>query len=143
MGDLLASPEVAQNCECRHHEADFVGDFNHRTGHLDAGFDPHGGHDEDSLALFLTTKRPSGHRFNHPPAVPSGILTRLGERRRRAGYRSPHLYPRPRHHPAPQQRQPEIETGRDHIEQHAFDVVLTWVGKQLQEDDHVRIHGLD
>ncbi len=29
------------------HDSDLVGEFNHRTGRLDAGFDPYGWYDED------------------------------------------------------------------------------------------------
>ena len=44
---------------------------------------------------------------------------------------------------APEQRQPQIEAGRDHVEQHAFDVVLAGFAEHLQEDIHIRVHGQD
>ena len=53
------------------------------------------------------------------------------------------MHPNPCHHPAPQQRQTQIEAGRNHVEQQALDIVLTGVGEDLQEDVHIRVHGPD
>jgi len=47
LGKLFGSAEVEQNQERRLHDSDFVGEYNHRTGRLDAGFDPYGWYDED------------------------------------------------------------------------------------------------
>ena len=46
--DLLASSQDAGESNSRQlHDADMVGDYNHRTGRLDAGNDPYGWYDED------------------------------------------------------------------------------------------------
>jgi hypothetical protein len=45
--ELFASAEVEPNQERRLHDSDFMGEFNHRIGRLDAGVDPYGWYDED------------------------------------------------------------------------------------------------
>jgi hypothetical protein len=46
--DLFAlSQEAGESNDRQLHDADMVGDYNHRTGHLDAGNDPYGWYDED------------------------------------------------------------------------------------------------
>lgn len=45
---VFFSAEVASsNQERRLHDSDLIGEFNHRTGRLDAGVDPYGWYDED------------------------------------------------------------------------------------------------
>ena len=58
------------------------------------------------------------------PALATGIL---GGSLQWAGGRidrSPDLHACPRHHPTPEQRQPQIKAGRDHVEQHALGIML-------------------
>ena len=46
--DLFAYPRDAGEPNSRQlHDADLVGEYNHRTGRLDAGNDPYGWYDED------------------------------------------------------------------------------------------------
>jgi hypothetical protein len=46
--DLLAIvPDDYSTDDRQIHDADYVGDYNHRTGRLDAGNDPYGWYDED------------------------------------------------------------------------------------------------
>ncbi|MCU7849283.1 MAG: hypothetical protein KZQ89_15090 [Candidatus Thiodiazotropha sp. (ex Lucinoma kastoroae)] len=46
--DLLASSQDTGESNGRQlHDADLVGEYNHRTGRLDAGNDPYGWYDED------------------------------------------------------------------------------------------------
>jgi hypothetical protein len=45
--ELFSSVEVEPNQGRRLHDSDFMGEFNHRTGRLDAGVDPYGWYDED------------------------------------------------------------------------------------------------
>ena len=45
--ELLGSAELEPNQERRLHDSDLMGEFNHRTGRLDAGVDPYGWYDED------------------------------------------------------------------------------------------------
>jgi hypothetical protein len=46
--ELLASSEnETERGERRLHDADLIGEYNHRTGRLDAGADPYGWYDED------------------------------------------------------------------------------------------------
>ena len=46
--DLLASsPDAGESNSRQLHDADLVGEYNHRTGRLDAGNDPYGWYDED------------------------------------------------------------------------------------------------
>ena len=46
--DLFALSHDAGEANDRQlHDADMVGDYNHRTGRLDAGNDPYGWYDED------------------------------------------------------------------------------------------------
>ncbi len=48
MRDLLASSQDEGDSNGRQlHDADLVGEYNHRTGRLDAGNDPYGWYDED------------------------------------------------------------------------------------------------
>ena len=45
--EIFFSAEIEPNQERRVHDSDFMGEFNHRTGRLDAGVDPYGWYDED------------------------------------------------------------------------------------------------
>ena len=46
--DLFFPSQDASESNSRQlHDADLVGEYNHRTGHLDAGNDPYGWYDED------------------------------------------------------------------------------------------------
>lgn len=46
--EVFFSAEVAPtNQERRLHDSDLIGEFNHRTGRLDAGVDPYGWYDND------------------------------------------------------------------------------------------------
>ncbi len=45
--DLLSAVEVEHDNDRRLHDADMVGEYNHRTGRLDAGTDPYGWYDEE------------------------------------------------------------------------------------------------
>ena len=46
--DMLASSQDEGDSNGRQlHDADLVGEYNHRTGRLDAGNDPYGWYDED------------------------------------------------------------------------------------------------
>ena len=46
--DLFALSQVAGEPNSRQlHDADMVGEYNHRTGRLDAGNDPYGWYEED------------------------------------------------------------------------------------------------
>jgi tetrahydromethanopterin S-methyltransferase subunit F len=45
--ELFVSAKAEPNQERRVHDSDFMGEFNHRTGRLDAGVDPYGWYDED------------------------------------------------------------------------------------------------
>ncbi|TGD72166.1 hypothetical protein E4634_15985 [Mangrovimicrobium sediminis] len=45
--ELFASVEVRQDEERRLHDSDLSGEYNHRTGRLDAGTDPYGWYDDD------------------------------------------------------------------------------------------------
>lgn len=46
--EVFLSAEVATtNQERRLHDSDLIGEFNHRTGRLDAGVDPYGWYDKD------------------------------------------------------------------------------------------------
>ena len=49
----------------------------------------------------------------------------------------------PSHHPTPEQRQPQVETGGDHVKQHALYIMLAGVREDLQKGVHIRVHGLD
>ena len=44
---LLGSAELEPNQERRLHDSDLMGEFNHRTGRLDAGVDPYGWYDDN------------------------------------------------------------------------------------------------
>jgi len=44
--ELIASAELERNDDCQLHDADLIGEFNHRTGRLDAGNDPYGWYDD-------------------------------------------------------------------------------------------------
>ncbi|MGE4044234.1 MAG: hypothetical protein AB7F35_05240 [Acetobacteraceae bacterium] len=43
---LAAAPENARD-DRQLHDSDLIGEYNHRTGRLDAGNDPYGWYDED------------------------------------------------------------------------------------------------
>jgi hypothetical protein len=45
--EMFFSAEVESARERRLHDSDLMGEYNHRTGRLDAGVDPHGWYDED------------------------------------------------------------------------------------------------
>lgn len=46
--DLFAfSPDTSESHGRQLHDADLIGELNHRTGRLDAGNDPYGWYDED------------------------------------------------------------------------------------------------
>ncbi len=45
--ELFSSVEVEQNEERRLHDSDTTGEYNYRTGRLDAGTDPYGWYGED------------------------------------------------------------------------------------------------
>ena len=44
--ELFASAVVRHDEQCRLHDSDLAGEFNHRTGRLDAGTDPYGWYDD-------------------------------------------------------------------------------------------------
>ena len=44
--ELLVSPEIRHDEERRLHDSDLSGEWNHRTGRLDAGTDPYGWYDD-------------------------------------------------------------------------------------------------
>ncbi len=44
---VFASVDVERNDERQLHDADLIGEYNHRTGRLDAGNDPYGWYDEN------------------------------------------------------------------------------------------------
>ena len=45
--ELFASVDTERNDDRRLHDADLIGEYNHRTGRLDAGADAYGWYDED------------------------------------------------------------------------------------------------
>lgn len=45
--EVFFSVEPEPNQERRLHDSDLMGEFNHRTGRLDAGADPYGWYEED------------------------------------------------------------------------------------------------
>ena len=45
--ELFASVDIENHDDRRLHDADLTGEYNHRTGRLDAGADPYGWYDED------------------------------------------------------------------------------------------------
>ena len=45
--EMLSSAELETNHERQLHDSDLMGEYNHRTGRLDAGVDPYGWYDED------------------------------------------------------------------------------------------------
>ncbi len=47
MGVLASSQDEGDSNGRQLHDADLVGEYNHRTGRLDAGNDPYGWYDED------------------------------------------------------------------------------------------------
>lgn len=44
---LTSSQDTGEPNDRQLHDADLVGEYNHRTGRLDAGNDPYGWYDED------------------------------------------------------------------------------------------------
>ncbi|MCG7977142.1 MAG: hypothetical protein AB2565_12530 [Candidatus Thiodiazotropha endolucinida] len=47
VGVLASSQDEGESKERQLHDSDLIGDYNHRTGRLDAGNDPYGWYDED------------------------------------------------------------------------------------------------
>ncbi len=47
VGVLASSQDEGESMERQLHDSDLIGDYNHRTGRLDAGNDPYGWYDED------------------------------------------------------------------------------------------------
>ncbi len=47
VGVLASSQDEDESNERQLHDADLTGEYNHRTGRLDAGNDPYGWYDED------------------------------------------------------------------------------------------------
>ncbi|MDZ7753235.1 MAG: hypothetical protein U5S82_16665 [Gammaproteobacteria bacterium] len=45
--EILTSAELETDHKSRLHDSDLMGEYNHRTGRLDAGVDPYGWYDED------------------------------------------------------------------------------------------------
>lgn len=46
MRDLFALSDTSESSDRQLHDADLVGEYNHRTGRLDAGNDPYGWYDD-------------------------------------------------------------------------------------------------
>ena len=44
------------------------------------------------------------------------------------------MHTRPRHHATPKDGQTKIESGGNHIEQHAFGIMFAGIGEDLEED---------
>jgi hypothetical protein len=45
--DMFVAVEVKENNDRQLHDTDLIGEYNHRTGRLDAGNDPYGWYDEN------------------------------------------------------------------------------------------------